>query len=226
MFRASEFFSRPRLQVALDVPDLREALKIASEAWRGGVDVIEAGTILIKSTGVKAIKELRKSFPDAALYADLKTLDSGYLEAKLALEVGADIVGISALAGDETIVGAVDAARECGGAICADLIWVKDPLKRFREVARLGCQIACFHVSVDTQRHLGKTAAELANYVKEAVKLGLCVVGVAGGVNVEQAALYARMGVKLIVVGGAIVKADDPCKSAEKIKRAIWSSSA
>ena len=224
MPKLDRFFLRPRLQVALDLTDLAKALTIARKAWDGGVDIVEAGTILIKSAGMRAVKELRRSLPDAVIYADLKTLDTGYLETKLALEAGADIVGVSALAGDETLLDAVEAAKESGCAVCADLMWVKDPLARFRDVARLGCQLACFHVSVDTQRHLGKTAVELMRYVADAVSLGSCVVAVAGGIDARQAMTYAKLGAKLIIVGSAIVKADDPRRATEEIRGVIESS--
>lgn len=224
MLEVAKFFSRPRLQVALDLPDLDKAVAIAKEAWAGGADIVEAGTVLIKSEGMRAVKELRKALPDAVLYADLKTLDTGYLEARLALEAGADIVGVSALAGDETLVGALEAAKGLGGAVCADLIWAREPVARFKEVAELGCHIACFHVSVDAQRHLGKTAAELARYVADAVRLRRCVVAVAGGIDSQQAAAYARLGAKLIIVGSAIVKASDPRRATEKIRGAIENS--
>lgn len=55
--------SKPILQVALDLIELDRAVQIAKEAVEGGGDWIEAGTPLIKSEGMNAVRTLKKSFP-------------------------------------------------------------------------------------------------------------------------------------------------------------------
>ena len=54
------------LQVALDFVDLDRALKCAAEAVAGGADWLEAGTPLIKSEGLDAVRALREKFPAVA----------------------------------------------------------------------------------------------------------------------------------------------------------------
>ncbi|MBS3817850.1 MAG: orotidine 5'-phosphate decarboxylase, partial [Candidatus Thermoplasmatota archaeon] len=54
----------PKLQVALDLMNLKRALRIGREAAEGGVDWIEAGTPLIKSEGMEVIRKLRDEFSD------------------------------------------------------------------------------------------------------------------------------------------------------------------
>ena len=56
--------NHPILQVALDLLDLDRALQIAQESLDGGADWIEAGTPLIKSEGMQAIRAIRKHFPN------------------------------------------------------------------------------------------------------------------------------------------------------------------
>jgi 3-hexulose-6-phosphate synthase/6-phospho-3-hexuloisomerase len=51
---------KPILQVALDLVELKRALEIAEEAIIGGADWIEAGTPLIKSEGMNAVRELKE----------------------------------------------------------------------------------------------------------------------------------------------------------------------
>ncbi len=61
----------PPLQIALDLVDLPRAIQIAEEAVKGILsetgDIskawVEAGTPLIKSEGMNAIRELRKKVP-------------------------------------------------------------------------------------------------------------------------------------------------------------------
>src|SRR5215831_3786633 len=70
----------PKIQVALDVLTIEEAVKIAREARRAGVEWVEAGTPLIKSKGIQAVRELKAKFPDSTVVADMKTLDAGTME--------------------------------------------------------------------------------------------------------------------------------------------------
>ena len=47
------------LQLALDFVDLHRALLVAERAVPGGVDWVEAGTPLIKSAGLEAVRQLK-----------------------------------------------------------------------------------------------------------------------------------------------------------------------
>ena len=91
------------LQVALDLLDLDRALQIAREAADGGAEWIEAGTPLIKSEGMKAVRSLREHFPDSVIVADMKVADTGAMEVEMAAKAGADIVCILADADDSVI---------------------------------------------------------------------------------------------------------------------------
>ncbi|MHC5039293.1 MAG: orotidine 5'-phosphate decarboxylase / HUMPS family protein, partial [Planctomycetota bacterium] len=48
-----------KLQVALDFVNLKRALKVARESVEGGADILEAGTPLIKSEGLDAVRALK-----------------------------------------------------------------------------------------------------------------------------------------------------------------------
>jgi len=74
-------FSLPSLQLALDVTDLNLALDLACKCWINDNVWIEVGTPLIKSVGVNAIKSLRKMLPEATIFADMKCIDVGFIEA-------------------------------------------------------------------------------------------------------------------------------------------------
>ena len=58
---------KPILQLALDFVDLKRALKNAQAGLAGGVDWLEAGTPLIKSEGLKAVRKLRGLFPQTTI---------------------------------------------------------------------------------------------------------------------------------------------------------------
>ncbi|MEV4649659.1 orotidine 5'-phosphate decarboxylase / HUMPS family protein, partial [Saccharopolyspora sp. NPDC049357] len=68
-----------KLQVALDVATLEDALTLARQTAEH-VDILELGTPLIKSEGLDAIKAIKAAHPDKLVFADMKTADAGELE--------------------------------------------------------------------------------------------------------------------------------------------------
>ncbi|MBE3068519.1 MAG: orotidine 5'-phosphate decarboxylase, partial [Chloroflexi bacterium] len=91
------------LQLALDFLDLPRALDVAAEAVLGGVDWLEAGTPLIKSEGLEAVRQLKRRWPDHTIVADLKTMDAGRFEMESAAKAGARVAGVLGAASDSTI---------------------------------------------------------------------------------------------------------------------------
>ena len=65
------------LQLALDFVDMHRAVQVAELAVPAGVDWVEAGTPLIKSEGLDAVRELRRLFPGKVIVADMKIMDAG-----------------------------------------------------------------------------------------------------------------------------------------------------
>jgi len=208
---------KPILQVALDFIDLPRALKLAGEALEGGADWIEAGTPLIKSTGLDAVRELRKKFPRATLVADMKTMDVGRIEVESAAKAGADVVVVLGLASDSTIRECVEAGRHYGAKIMVDLLEVDQLLERAREIEKMGADYIGLHTSVDEQME-GKVSFQGVRTI--AGKTGIPI-AVAGGVNSENAHKAVEAGANIIIVGGAIIKSVDAKKATAEIKKAI-----
>ncbi|MEM2875481.1 MAG: 3-hexulose-6-phosphate synthase, partial [Candidatus Bathyarchaeia archaeon] len=213
----------PKLQVALDLRDLSDALRIAEAVYRGGADFLEAGTPLIKSVGMECIRELKKRFPNATVVADLKTLDAGWMETEIAAQAGADIVGISGLSNNNTIKDAVGCARKYGIKIMCDLMEVKDPDKRAEEVQRLGVDYICLHSGIDAQRDREHEIDRKVDMLRKIVKHVNVPVAVAGGIRADTAAKVVNAGAKIVIVGGAITRASDPREATSLIKRSIES---
>src|SRR5580658_8789631 len=115
---------RPVLQVALDFENLSRALTAAREAVEGGADWVEAGTPLIKSEGLDAVRELKKAFPDKRVVADMKVMDTGAFEVEIAAKAGADLVTILGAADDDTIADGVRGGELYGAEVIVDLLGV------------------------------------------------------------------------------------------------------
>ncbi len=207
----------PKLQVALDMMNRKRAIQIAKEAVEGGVDVIEAGTPLIKSEGIGIVKDLKRSFPGIPVVADMKTMDVGSFEVEIAAKAGADYVDVLGVADDETISEAVKAGNQYGCKIIVDLINITDKIGRAREVEKLGIDMICVHVGIDQQMRGDNPVESLKNIVAN-VNIP---VSAAGGINSETVPEIVRAGASIIIVGGAIIKAKDVTGAARNVKKAM-----
>ncbi len=208
---------KPVLQVALDFMNLPRAMRVAEAAVKGGADWIEAGTPLIKSEGLESVRSLKKAFPGKTIVADLKTMDVGGLETEMAAKAGADIITVLAVADDDTISEAIRAGRNFGARIMADLIGVEDKEERAKEVEALGVDYVCLHVGIDQQMK-GKDPFTDLKAIASKVSIPIAA---AGGINAESAPRAIESGASIVIVGGAIIKAEDPEKAAEIIKKAV-----
>lgn len=208
---------KPVLQLALDFVDLRRAVKSAQAGIANGVDWLEVGTPLIKSEGLQAVRELRSLFPHVTLVADMKIMDAGRIEVETAAKAGANIVDVLGAASDATIRECIQAGKNYGAKIVVDLIAVKDPVSRAKQVEDFGADYITVHCSIDEQME-GKDPFETLRRVAGAVSLP---VGVAGGINSETAPRALEAGASIVIVGGAITKAVDPAEAAHNIKKAM-----
>jgi 3-hexulose-6-phosphate synthase/6-phospho-3-hexuloisomerase len=201
----------PKLQVALDVLSVKEAIDIAKKC--SSAHILEAGTPFIKSEGIKAVIELKKCFPDKIIVADMKTMDVGYLETEIAGKAGADIVSILAAADDNTIKSAVDAGKKLNVKICCDLINVKEPVKRAKQLERLGIDYVSLHLGIDQQKKSKYSYPTLRKLCKS-VKIP---VSAAGGLTNKNVKDVINAGAEIIIVGSFITKSKDPAHATELI---------
>lgn len=205
-----------KLQVAMDVATLDEALTLSRQV-ADHVDIIELGTPLIKHEGVAAISAIKAAHPEKEIFADMKTADAGELEAGIAFGAGADYVTVMGAADDDTIRGAVKSATENGKQIVADMITVKDRVRRAREVTDLGVAFCEIHAGLDEQAQEGYSIQAVIDDGKEA---GVPF-SIAGGVTIDSIRDVQAAGATVAVAGGAIRSADDPTAAAKELRTAI-----
>jgi 3-hexulose-6-phosphate synthase len=205
-----------KLQVAMDVLTVDEALELASQVAEH-VDIIELGTPLVKNAGLSAVTAVKEAHPTKVVFADLKTMDAGELEAELAFKAGADLVSVLGSADDSTIAGAVKAARAHNKGVVVDLIGVQDKVNRAQEARQLGAKYVEFHAGLDEQAKPGYDLSVLLT----AGELARVPFSVAGGVNASTIGSVQRAGADVAVAGGSIYGAADPAEAARQLKAAI-----
>ena len=205
-----------KLHVAIDLTTYDAAMALCGKV-APFVDIIEAGTPLIKNEGLRIVKAIKNAFPEKAVFADMKTMDAGALEAELAFDSGADFVTVLALANDHTLESAVNVANKYGRQIIVDMIDVDDPVTRSVQLKQLGVHGLELHCGLD-QQAFGLCSLDNAAAVIRQAQLP---VSIAGGVNAASIEQVRKLGASVAVVGAAIYGAPDPASVAKSLREKI-----
>ncbi len=204
-FKVQRLWDAPYLQVAMDLVDMGKVAQVLKELPENDHLIIEAGTPLIKKFGLGVISEIRKLRPNAFIIADLKILDTGNLEARMAADATADAVVVSGLAPVSTMEKAIAEARKVGIYSIVDMLNVQNPAKVIASL-KVKPDIVELHRAIDTEETAhawGDIAA-----IKKAAG-GKLLVATAGGVRVNVVKGALKAGADILVVGRAITASKD-----------------
>jgi 3-keto-L-gulonate-6-phosphate decarboxylase len=225
--------SNTLLQVALDLISIEDALRIASTARVNNADIIEAGTLLIKAYGMQAIRSLKQICPDTPILADMKILDNGMKEVELAVTSGADIVTVSALASDKTILDAVLTADKYDAKVMVDFMYVTNPLDRALMLCERGIDYICIHASppsssssaIVTTNITEEKYYDIGDSIKVVKSLSSsCNIPIAVECILDEESYicdFVRAGASIIVVGSSIIKEYDVASKVRWLKRLL-----
>ncbi len=191
--------------MALDFATIDEALRAAELGVRAGVDILEAGTPLIVSEGVRSVGALAGEFPQMPILADYKTMDSGFKNVLHTKQQGGHYMTVCANAPDETVKSAIQQGRESNIHVVADTIGVKDQPVRARQCAEWGVDMIYLHYGAD-QRRADPTRDTVPWFdtVRAVVEvaIGVATFGTDDGVAA------ARKGANLVAIGHPVVGTD------------------
>lgn len=211
-FKVQRLWDPPYLQVALDIVDMGKLRAVLSSLPENDHLIIEAGTPLIKKFGLNVINEIRAVKPNAFIVADMKILDTGNLEARMAADSSADAVVMSGLAPAATIEKAISEARKTGIYSVIDMLNVGDPaglvssLKNKPDIVEL-------HRAIDAE-HTSHAWGNIGDIKKAAG--GKLLVATAGGIRVPVVKEALKTGADILVVGRAITASKDVRHAAEE----------
>ena len=213
-FKVSRLWDPPYLQVALDNPNIDQILGVIKSLPDSDHLILEAGTPLIKRYGVDVISKLREVAPNAFIVADLKTLDTGNLEARMVADATADAVVVSALAPTSTIDKVIEEAHKTGIYAVLDTLNLPDPMPLLIKLKTLP-DVVELHRAIDveeTEYQWGSIPEIKALAEKQSKNV---LIAVAGGVRADNIGEALGAGADILVVGRAITNAKDVYQTAE-----------
>lgn len=219
----------PQIQVALDSPlSIDSICGLAKKASNGGCHLVEAGTPALKLHGLRnLLSALKKAVPNGIIVADMKIMDVGDLESKIAFDNGADIVSVLAIGGDKKIKEAVKVAKKREKDIYIDLIDVEEPLSRIREIKKnilsslKKTVIFILHRGISKQRKEQKGIYEEKRLISEVAKnLKNHYLAIAGGLKrgeIKELSPFAD----ILIVGNTITSSSHPKRITKQLFQEI-----
>jgi len=213
-FRVTRLWDPPYLQVAFDLVDVAEVRRVLSALPDSDHILIEVGTPLVKMLGMNVVKEIRAIRPGAFIILDLKTLDTGNLEVRLAADSTADAVVISGLAPKKTIELSINEARKTGIYSIIDMLNVADPLAVLKGLD-VKPDVVELHRAIDMEKsaHAWQNIPDIKALAEEGRRL---LVAVAGGIRTDSEGAALAAGADILVVGRAITRSRDIRDMAEQ----------
>jgi bifunctional enzyme Fae/Hps len=210
-FKVTRLWDPPYLQVAFDNPDIEFVQSAISQIPKSDHVIIEAGTPLIKRYGMDVISKIRQVRPDAFIVADLKTLDTGNLEARMVADAAGDAIVVSALAPINTIDKLIEEAHKTGIYAVMDTLNQRDPISVLKQLKVMPDVIELHRgIDIEATEHAWGDIAEIKKVAPKTL------VAVAGGVRLDKVPVALSQGADILVVGRAITNAKDVREVAEQ----------
>ena len=207
--------NKMKLQVALDFGTIEEAKEILRDIGEY-IDIVEIGAISTPY-GYAALRELKAEFPDLEYLADIKIADGGNYFANELHKQGADYVTVLGIVEDETIKGAIQAGKETGIKVVADMLGCRNFLERVKELDEMGIDYISVHTPADIQAtHTPFEHLKFARMIVKNAKLS-----VAGGISPDNIKEVLPYRPEIIISGSALTGSGDRKAAAKALRAAI-----
>ena len=209
---------KPYLQIALDNTSLEDAFYTLRNGLGDEVDIIECGTLLIITEGLKAVRTVRKAYPDKIIVADAQLSVAHF--GPVVLETGANFVTMFSPARNEIKKSIQDYALEHNQEVQIELygdygdMWDFEDLKKWKDLGIK--QIIYGRPSAVS----GPWTDEDVSFVKKLCDMGFEVTAT-GGITYDDLDILAGLPLYAIICGRSIRNAENPAKEAKRIKDRI-----
>lgn len=204
-----------KLQVACDVFEIKKALEILEKVAEY-VDIIEVGTPLCIAEGAQATKEIKKHFPDKIIFSDIKVMDGGGDVPQSVIDAGCDMFSVLAATDDVTMREAIALAKKNQVMVLVDFCNVGNMSQRALELDSFGADYFCCHVGYGRQELGADPVAELRQ-----LDVAKTPKAIAGGIKLTTFRQALESSAEDIIVGGGILRADNPMKVAAQMREMI-----
>ncbi len=223
-FRVPRLWRPPYLQIALDMTSIESAKKVIQQIPKNDRIILEVGTPLFKSGGTQGIKDLRKIAPDQFIVADLKTLDVGEVEAKMAFDATADATVASGLADISSLNKFIKEAQRLGIFAYVDCMGIDDPVAKLSQL-ETAPDVVILHRGIDTEK-TGSGGGAVKKWAKIAAIKGAFkdkppLVAVAGGIRPNNVRDALEANADIVIVGRYITQSRDIKFAVEQFLPAI-----
>lgn len=195
-FRINNLAMPPYLAVALETDDWWRAEGILKSLPRKDAIVIKAAPPLIKRFGVEVCQKIHQIRPESIVIADMKTLDTGNLEARMAGDATADVITFSGRAPLKTMERFMEECQKVGALSLMDTVNLPDPLEVINQLS----------LKPDIVELQGMPDKKLIQGIKKACGKR-ALVALAGEIELGKVKETLASGVDILVVGGTITEA-------------------
>lgn len=209
---------KPLLQVALDNNTIEEAIESIRELGEV-VDILEAGTILCLSEGMKAVKCIRAFYPNKIIVADTKCADAGSTVAQNCKDAGANWMTVICCATIPTMKAAQKEIDELQVELYGD--WTFEQAQQWRDI---GIGQVVYHQSRDALLSGEKWGEKDLNKIKKLIEMGFRV-SVTGGLDYDTLELFSGIDVYTFIAGRSLREAPNPKEETQKWQnklKEIW----
>lgn len=197
-----------KLQIAFDLFDLKQCLKIAKQV-EPYADRFEIGAPLLYKYGVEAIQAFRKQFPEKELLAETQIISRGKDITSLFIDNGADWVTVMAKANEQIIHSSCGAAQKKKKWVMLDLLNTRNLGQAAMNAEGLGVDALLFHPTCEEKSIVAFDQWEI---IRGNSNLPIYIASEIHRSNISQALELKPNG---IVIGKAITQSEDPKKEAE-----------
>lgn len=210
---------KPKLQLALDMQDMVSALDAAHKA-AAEIDVLEVGTILMLSEGMKTVHILKTLYPDHLILSDIRIIKAGGKLAAMAYDAGADWVSVISDASRDTLKAVVSESEKRPGRDVQIEINGNYDDERLKYFLSLGMTQMIYHRSGEVVEKEEKWSQRTLEELKRLSDMGFRL-SITGGLEIWEIKLFKDIPVYCFIAGRKICNAPDPLGAARKYQEEI-----
>lgn len=210
---------KPKLQLALDIQNMVSALGAAQKTAEE-IDVIEAGTILMLSEGMEAVRILKELYPNHLILSDIRIIKAGGKLAAMAYDAGANWVTVISDASRDTIEAVVSESRKRPGTDVQIEINEGYDEEQLNYFLSLGITQMIYHRSSEVVEHEEKWNKETLDELKRLSDMGFRL-SITGGLDLSEIKLFKDIPVYCFIAGRKICNAVDPLAAAREYQDEI-----